>query len=279
MEWYLLVSYALILGLLIGSFLNVVILRLPKAQSLAYPGSHCTSCGTPIRAYDNIPVLSWLILRGKCRACKSPISSLYPTIELLMGLLSVLIFLRVIPDASYLTWVNGGAFVLYLAFVAMLVAETFIDIRYFIIPDELSIYPVPLAILAAYGLAQGGYAEAIGWKASVLGAFFGGGILVLIAVVWWLLRRIEGMGLGDAKLLALIGAVLGPWPALPFILFISACSAMLVMIPFLLWKGKGFRYALPFGPFLAFAAVVWVLHGQELVRFWLPGAELIFINL
>ena len=136
-----------------------------------------------------------------------------------------------------------------------------------------------MVVLASYGLSSAGYVEAIGWKASVLGAFFGGGILILIAGIWWVIRRIEGMGLGDAKLLALIGAVLGPWPALPFILFMSACSAMLVMIPLLVVKGKGFRYALPFGPFLAFAAIVWLLHGKELVRFWLPGADLIFLNL
>ncbi|MEC7988015.1 MAG: prepilin peptidase, partial [Myxococcota bacterium] len=109
MEWNILVAYAFLLGLLIGSFLNVVILRLPKSQSLVFPSSHCTSCGTNIRFYDNIPVLSWILLRGKCRACKSSISSLYPTIELLMGILSVLIFWRIMPSASNLTWVNGAA--------------------------------------------------------------------------------------------------------------------------------------------------------------------------
>ncbi|MBM75098.1 MAG: prepilin peptidase [Proteobacteria bacterium] len=271
--------YALVLGLLVGSFLNVVISRMPEGRSVAYPPSHCPICGSNIRAYDNIPVLSWLILKGACRDCKSGISPLYPVMELLTGLIALLIFWKYVPSIEALNWANVSAAAYYFGFAATLIAITYIDIRHYIIPDQLSIYAIPFAVLGMLGLDYMGFVGALSWKASVLGATLGGGVLLLAAAVWWILRRTEGMGMGDVKLLALIGAVLGPWPALFFILFASSFLALFVILPLRIMRGNGFKHALPYGPFLAAAALLWILHGPYLMEFWLPGYEVIKINL
>lgn len=266
--------FAFVFGLLVGSFLNVVIARLPAGKSIVRPASHCPSCGTAIRPYDNIPLISWVLLKGKCRDCKSRISTIYPAVELLTGLLAWLLYQQMFTHIQSFSFPYLAAFLVYFTFVAMLVAQSYIDIRYYIIPDELSIYAVPFAIAATYGLTAIGYPMSIGWKASVLGAFFGGGVLLLVAGLWWLLRRQVGMGMGDVKLLALIGAFCGVWPALPFVILVSSISATVVGLPVALSKG-GLKYALPFGPFLAFGAVVWLLRGPVLVERWLPGWDLI----
>ena len=267
--------FAFLFGLLIGSFLNVVIARLPEDRSIVYPGSHCPECGADIRPHDNIPVISWLILGGKCRDCKTPISSLYPTVELLTGILAWLWFRHTFQTPADLE--NPGkiaAFFVYFFFIAALIAESYIDIRHYIIPDQLSIYAVPFAVLAMFLLHHLGY-HSISWKVSVLGAFFGGGLLGFVALSWWVIRRTEGMGLGDIKLLAFIGAMFGPWPALFFVLVISSLLATLVVLLGLFW-GRGFRMALPYGPFLALASIIWLFHGYVIADYWLPGWELLF---
>ena len=262
---------SLVLGLLIGSFLNVVIARLPLDRSVVSPPSHCPTCGHGIRPYDNVPVLSWLILRGRCRDCKSPISSLYPTIELLTGLLGWLLFRRLIPGPDALDLPHAAGFLVMLVFVAMLVAETYIDLRHTIIPDELSICAAPFGIGAALLLGWLDYPAAVPWRQSVLGAFFGGGSLLAVMGLYWLVRRREGMGMGDAKLLAMIGAFLGLWPAVPFVIFVSSVIGAMVGVPVTLLRRGGLSLALPFGPFIAVAAVVYVLHGPELMERWFPG--------
>jgi leader peptidase (prepilin peptidase)/N-methyltransferase len=277
--WIILSCYALVFGLLVGSFLNVVIARLPKDQSIVSPRSHCPKCLKMIGARDNIPIVSWLLLRGSCRTCAHPISSLYPTVELLVGLLSLLLFWRIIPNPQFISWEHGFLFLLQFSFVSMLVAQSFIDIRYYIIPDQLSIYPIPFFIAGIYALGCLDPSITISWKSSFLGAFFGGGSLLFISLIWRFIRKKEGMGMGDIKLLALIGAVLGPWPALPMIIFLSSISALLVIIPMSLMKKRSLRHALPFGPFLALGSIIWLLHGRELMRLWLPGADGIFLNL
>lgn len=284
--------YALVFGLLVGSFLNVCIARMPEDRSVVHPPSHCPSCGAGIKPYDNIPVVSWLLLRGKCRACQSPISSLYPTIELLTGLVAWLLFRRLIPDASALDWAHGAAFLFYFLLAAMLIAESYIDIKHYIIPDEFSIYAVPFAI-GGIALLEWmeypfllPYADHLAlphWQLSVLGALIGGGLLLSVGWFWRVVRRIEGMGMGDVKLLALIGAAVGPFPGLVFVLMISAVSAIVVGLPLGIAAGRGWKYALPFGPFLALAAILWMLHGPELMAAYAavlqrlyPGAGLIF---
>jgi leader peptidase (prepilin peptidase)/N-methyltransferase len=282
-------ALALIFGLLVGSFLNVCIARMPEDRSVSHPPSHCPSCGSGIRPYDNIPIVSWLLLRGKCRDCQNPISSLYPTIELLTGLIAWLLYRSLIPNVEALDGAHAVAFFFYFSLAAMLIAESFIDIRHYIIPDELSIYAVPYAIGGIALLDWMDYPFSIGaalpmWQYSVLGALFGGGLLLGVALIWRLLRGYDGMGMGDVKLLALIGAVVGPFPGLVFILLLSATSAVLVGLPLSIMSGRGLRStALPFGPFLALAAILWMLHGPEIVTAYAsmmqqiyPGSVVVF---
>jgi len=257
-------------GAIIGSFLNVVIARLPENRSVVHPPSHCPCCGSGIRPYDNIPILSWILLRGKCRDCQSPVSSLYPTIELLVGCLALLLFWKIFEQPSDLHLTNVCAFLAYLSFLSALVAQSFIDVKHYIIPDALSIYAAPFAIVAMAILEHLGSSHGIGWRASVLGAFFGAGGLGAVALLWWLLRRVEGMGMGDIKLLLLIGAMLGPWPAVPFVYVISACAALVVGVPIGFLSGRGWSMALPYGPFLAFASVLWLFWGDVVSVYWFP---------
>jgi leader peptidase (prepilin peptidase)/N-methyltransferase len=272
--WRLFGGFAVALGLIVGSFLNVCIARLPEDRSVVHPPSHCPSCGAGIRPADNIPVLSWVLLRGRCRSCKTPISSLYPTIELLTGLLALLLFWRVVPDPTALTAAHGLAFGGQLVFVSLLLVAAYVDVRHYIIPDEVSVYAVPAGILLHLGLGALGHPDALPWQQSVLGAFFGGGSLVTLMAMYWLVRRREAFGWGDPKLLAMIGAFAGPLPALPFVLFVASLGGAAVGLTLVLGRrraGWGLGSALPFGPFLAFGGVLWALRGPELVERWFPG--------
>jgi leader peptidase (prepilin peptidase)/N-methyltransferase len=269
---------AFVFALLVGSFLNVCIARMPEDRSVVHPPSHCPACGARIRPWDNIPVVSWLLLRGRCRDCASPISSLYPTIELLTGLLGWLLFRRIVPGPGALDLPHLAAFGVYFVFVAMLVAQTFIDVKHYIIPDELSIYAAPFGILACVGLGWLGYGDAPSWRSSVVGAAAGGGVLLAVMGLFYLVRRKEGMGLGDVKLLAMIGAFLGALPAVPFVLFTSALAGSLVGVPMALLQRRGLGTALPFGPFLALGAIAWLLHGPEWTERLFPGLAWIVAN-
>ena len=269
-------AFAFLLGLLVGSFLNVCIARMPEDRSVVSPPSHCPACGHGIRPHDNIPVFSWLVLlRGKCRDCGTKISSLYPTIELLTGVIAWLLFRSIVPEPAQLDLAHGAAFLFAFSIAALMITQSFIDLKHFIIPDELSIYAVPYAIAAAVGLTWLGYPEALSWRASVLGAFFGGGFLLCIAMLWRLIRGMESMGMGDVKLLALIGAALGPWPALPVVMFGSAFLALFIGIPANRLAGRGWNMALPYGPFLGLATIIWMLHGPELVSRYYPAMNIV----
>lgn len=264
-------GFATAFGLVIGSFLNVCIARMPEDRSVVSPGSACPSCGHAITPRDNIPVLSWLLLRGRCRGCGSRISGMYPAIELLTGLLAWLLFRRLVPDAGALDLPHLAGFAVMLVFVGMLIAGAYIDVRHSILPDELTIYAVPVGVLLSALLHHLGHPNAPSWQQSVLGALLGAAVLLVPMGVYWLLRRQEGMGFGDVKLLAMMGAFLGPLPAIPFILFFAATVGSLVGVPMALLRGRGLQLSLPFGPFLAFAAIVWLLHGPELLQRAFPG--------
>lgn len=264
-------GFALVLGLLVGSFLNVCIARMPENRSVVWPPSACPACGHGIRPYDNIPVLSWLILRARCRDCGTPISSLYPTVEALMGLVSLLLFWRFVPGPEAMDLAHGATFGLYFVFAAMLVAQTYIDIKHFIVPDEFSIYAVPVGVAGCALLTWLGAPDVPTWRASVVGALVGGGGLGLVAGVYWLIRREEGMGLGDVKLLAMIGAFLGPLPPLLVVVLVASLSGALVGGALMLARRGGLRMAVPFGPFLALGALTYVLHGEAIVARFLPG--------
>ena len=266
---------ALLLGLCLGSFLNVCIVRMPQDRSVVRPPSHCPGCRSGIAWYDNLPVLSWLMLRGRCRRCEAPISRVYPLVELLTGILVWLVWRNVVGDDAVISLGHAATFVYYTVFVCMLIGLTFIDVRFHIIPDEFSIYAVPIGVLGAWGVQHAGGSAHITWQYSVIGALVGGGFLATIAGVFWLIRRQEGMGMGDIKLLAMIGSFLGAFPALLVVLILSSVIGSVVGLVMIATQGRTLRLALPYGPFLALGALAYLLYGEQLVHWiFLPIARL-----
>lgn len=241
---------ALILGAVVGSFLNVVIIRLPQeGKSIVWPASHCPRCQAPIRWYDNLPLLSFLLLGRRCRACRQPISWRYPLVELLMALLSLGLFHR---------FGLTPAFGIYFIFCAALVAIFFIDLDHQIIPDVISLPGIPLGFAAAFILPQ------MSWQASGLGILLGGGTFYLVALGYYLVTKREGMGGGDIKLLAMLGAFLG-WQALPFIILASSVLGLIAGIGAMLRQGKGGQSVIPYGPFLIIAAWLWLFFPDRII--------------
>lgn len=248
---------AFIFGACIGSFLNVCIYRIPEGKSIAHPPSSCPTCGTAIRFYDNIPILSYLLLRGRCRRCRAPIPLRYPMVEALTGMAAVALVMK-----FDLTWAAG----VYFVFVALLLVITFIDIDHQIIPDRLSLPGIPLFFGLAFGIPQ------VTWQASLLGILAGGGILYLVAVGYQLATGRDGMGGGDIKLLAMIGALIG-WQGILFTIFFSSLSGTLVGLGLALPTGGSLKRRLPFGPFLAAGAIAYVFFGPELIQWYLGFAR------
>lgn len=244
--------FASIFGLIIGSFLNVCIHRIPKNKSILTPPSSCPHCGARIRFYDNIPLLSYLFLLGRCRTCHHRISWQYPLVEGLSGVLSLLLYIKY-------GW--GVQYLLMLAFVAALLVISFIDLKYQIIPDVLSLP----GILAGWGVSV--FCARVVWVDALIGSVAGGGALFLVAYVYERLTGREGMGGGDIKLLAMIGAWFG-WRALPLIVLMSSVSGAVTGTVFLLLAGHGYRAKIPFGPFLSLGAVLYMFRGPALTRWY-----------
>jgi leader peptidase (prepilin peptidase)/N-methyltransferase len=242
------------LGLIIGSYLNVVVYRLPRGESTVWPGSHCTSCGAAIRARDNLPVVSYLLLRGRCRSCATPISWRYPAIEALTGLLFLACLLR------FGLQLETPAALLFCCLMIVLAA---IDIEHMLLLDRLTLPGLALGLLWQLWIPWAG-----GLLGGLLGAALGGGILLAISGAWYLLRREEGMGLGDVKMLAMVGAFLG-WKGVIVTLFVSTLSGAIVGIAVARRSGDGFKAKLPFGAFLAFGGLVALFFGAPLVHAYL----------
>lgn len=253
-----------VFGAMIGSFLNVCIVRLPKNESIVTPPSHCPKCKARISFYDNIPLLSYLFLRGHCRFCREEISPRYFFVELLMAALAVALLFR---------FGLSVAFFVYVAFAAALIVISFIDLAVRIVPDAISLPGVGLGLLAAL-LQYPWPAEHLAIPpspiSSFLGVLVGSGILLLVAWLYELLTGAEGMGGGDVKLLAMIGAFLG-WPAIPLTLFFASLSGSVIGIFLMARTGAGGKYALPFAPFLCLGALVHLFFGTAVVQFYLPG--------
>jgi len=245
--------FAFILGAVVGSFLNVCIWRIPEGLSIVKPASHCPDCGHPIRFYDNIPLISYLILRGRCRACGGRISLRYPFVEGLTALMALFLFWKFGLTLKFL-----AAFI----FVSALILITFIDIDYQIIPDVISLPGIPICFLMAVFIMNLSFMDAL------LGLLIGGGSLYLVAVLYELATKREGMGGGDIKLLALMGAFLG-WKSLLFILLVSSLVGAVVGISIMLARGGDMKYAVPFGPFLSLAAVAYLFVGEYATNLFL----------
>ncbi len=236
-------------GAAVGSFLNVCIARIPEGLSIVSPPSRCPRCGHPIRFYDNIPIVGFLLLRGKCRDCRERISVRYPLVELLTAVMAWLLFRK-----FGLTPAFAAAF----AFVCLLIVISFIDLDHQIIPHVLTLVGIP--VFAALAVLFTGLTV----LDAFLGTMIGAAVLYFVAVYYEALTGREGMGGGDVNLLAMLGAFLG-WKSLLFILLVSSFLGALVGLLFILFKGKDLKYAVPFGPFLCVAAVVYLFYGDHLM--------------
>ncbi|MBF0110869.1 MAG: prepilin peptidase [Magnetococcales bacterium] len=244
-------------GITWGSFLNVCIHRLPLGESIVFPPSHCPQCRQNISWRDNIPLLGWLILRGRCRHCRHPISTLYPLVELLAGLLAVQVVLR-----FGLHWENLLPLTLGYAFIVL----SFIDFKHYILPDVITLPGMVSGVALAWsGWLAPPLADA---RASVLGLVIGGGGLWAFA---WLFHKMTGkvgMGFGDVKLMGMIGAWLG-WQALPFTLFFSALAGSVVGIAWMIVANRDRSQPIPFGPWLAAAAWMYLFVGDGVYAWYL----------
>lgn len=244
---------AFLFGAALGSFLNVCIWRLPRGESIIYPASHCPACGASIRARDNIPVVSYLLLRGRCHSCHARISLRYPAVELLTGITATFLL-----DHFGLS----PTLAVYGLFAGALIVITFIDIDHQIIPDVISLPGVVLGIV----FSAMGYGVPV--VDSVIGAALGGGLLYLVAVGYHVWTGREGMGGGDIKLLAMIGAFLG-WRGVLVALILGSFSGALIGVALILARGADSRLPIPFGPFLALGAVCALFFGDALIQWYL----------
>lgn len=241
--------FAFIIGANVGSFLNVVILRLPaEGESLVFPASHCPKCHENIRWYDNIPILSFIMLGRRCRSCKALISWQYPLVELSMGLLSL---------ALYQKFHISAAFGIYFLFSAALLAVIVIDFYHQIIPDVISLPGIIIGFALSFANPL------ISWQDSGLGLILGGGSLYAVALGYYLVTKREGMGGGDIKLLAMIGAFLG-WQSLAFVIFGSSVLGALAGIGAMIKQKKGGQAVIPYGPFLSGAALLYMFFHEKI---------------
>lgn len=245
---------AFALGAIIGSFLNVCIVRLPWGGSVVSPGSHCPACATKIRAIDNIPILSYLFLLGRCRSCRSRISPRYPLVEALNAAGYVLLLHVFGP-----IWPT----VIYALLYSALLVVTFIDLEHQIIPDKITLPGMVLGLIFSATVLP------VGWRDAFFGLFLGGALFWGLAVVseWWFGQ--EGMGGGDIKLIAMIGAFLG-WRDVLLTIFLAALIGSVGGIAAMLIQGKGWRskYQIPFGPYLAAGALIALFCDSEILAWY-----------
>lgn len=265
-------------GLVIGSFLNVCIYRLPRHESIVFPGSHCPKCGKPVRARDNIPVLSYLILQGKCRNCRQPISLQYPFVELLAGLSFF---------ACAMTWrLTPPAFVNSL-FLAVIIVLIFTDYHHQILPNVLTLPGTILGVVVAPFQSQEFFRDSLSyylaslvplsrsgalasWVSSMLGAVIGGGMLLGVAAVYQALRKRQGLGMGDVKMMTMIGAFLG-WRLALLTVFAGSLLGSIAGVLLILFGGRTLLTKLPFGTFLGVAAAISLFWGNFLMQWYIAG--------
>lgn len=231
------------LGAVFGSFANVVIYRMPRGESVAFPGSHCQSCKTPIRWYNNVPILAWFWLRGKCAHCGARFSIRYPLVELIMAIL--------FAAAGYafgFQWTLVEA----LIFIFSVVTASFIDIDHMILPDKFTLTGIAIGLIGAALNPERSFMDAF------YGVLLGAGFLWAVAYLYYVFRHREGMGGGDIKLLGWIGALLG-WKAIPIVILLSSVIGSVVGVVLALRTKGGMQQPIPFGPYLAGAALLYLL--------------------
>ncbi len=274
---WIVIAFMAVLGAMIGSFLNVVIHRLPREKSIVLPKSACPGCGAAIHFYDNIPILSFLILRGRCRSCHRPISARYPAVEGLCALLFALV-----------TWRGGVSVALPfdIAFAASMLALVFIDAEHMILPNAITYPGIVFAVIARVAVPYLGGAShlddlpylitvfpsypivVVSLIGAAIGALAGGGSLWLTGFVWKKLRGVEAMGMGDIKMMLMVGAFLG-WRLTVLTIFIGVFTGSLAGIAMMFRRGRrNLQMMLPFGIFLGIGAVVSLLVGTRIVEWY-----------
>ena len=239
-------------GLVVGSFLNVCIHRIPRRESLVWPASHCTACNRPLAWFENVPIVSWLLLRGRCRTCSVRISSMYLIVELTTA---------VVFAGGVAVYGLSALLMVRLAFASALVVLFAIDLQHQILPNVITVPGVVAGFAASWFLPPG-------WLSSLIGAIAGGGILLAIAEAYYRIRGQEGLGMGDVKMLAMIGAFLG-WPLMILTLVLASFAGSLVGVALLASRRGGMQAALPFGTFLALGALVAAVAGEPMLAWYL----------
>jgi len=237
-------------GLAVDSFLNVCIHRLPLGESLAFPASRCPRCGTPLKPYDNIPIVSYLMLRGRCRACGDPISVHYPIVEALTALVFLMSYLLYNPPLLFQRIVFGCA----------MIVLFFVDLEHQRLPNEITVPGIVVGFVCSFFMPPG-------WVESLVGIAVGGGSLWLLGTVWFFLRHEEGLGFGDVKMLAMIGAFLG-WKLMLATLFVSTLLGSIVGVGLIAARRGNLKTPLPFGCFLAGAAILASVAGDRAVNWY-----------
>jgi len=248
--WLLL--FAGLLGLAAGSFLNVCIYRLPLDQSLVFPGSHCTVCNRKLSWFENVPVLAWVVLGGRCRTCHTEISVVYPLVEAFTGGMFV-----------WAVWEYGPGWLLFsrLLLGCMLVVLFFVDLRHRILPDVITVPGSIVGFILSFVTPPG-------WVSSLIGLVIGGLIPLVLAKAYLRVRKVEGLGMGDVKMLALIGAFLG-WPLALLTLALGSLLGSLVGLGLIATRRGDMKLALPFGTFLAIATMISATVGDALVAWYM----------
>ena len=264
----------LVIGMCVGSFLNVCIYRIPGSQSIVTPASSCPHCRKPIQWYDNIPVLSYFLLRGRCRNCRESISLRYPLVETITGAMAVSICL---------IWGLSVVALVHFTFICALITITFIDIDHQIIPDVITIPGMLLGLGAVwvfqavrldtaivYPEMGGLIFPDLSFADSVIGFLAGGGILLAVAIGYEVVTGREGMGGGDIKLLAMVGTLVG-WKGVVFTIFSASLIGTAVGLAVMIRAGRNMKLAIPFGPFLSIGAILYLFWGPDVLRWYLSG--------
>ena len=239
-------------GLLVGSFLNVCIYRLPRRESIVWPASRCTACNRRLAWFENVPVVSWLALRGRCRTCGASISPMYPLVELTTAIVYV---------GGVSVYGASALLAVRLAFAGALIALFTIDLRHGILPDVITLPWIAVGFAASWFLPPG-------WISSLIGIVGGGGILFAVAQAYYCVRGQEGLGMGDVKMLAMIGAFLG-WPLMLLTLALASFAGSIVGVALVAFGRGGMQAALPFGTFLALGALVAAVAGDPILSWYL----------
>lgn len=262
--WYV---FVVLFGLCLGSFLNVCIWRMPRGESIVFGRSHCPHCGHQLRWYENIPVLSWLILKGNCSNCKEFISIRYLVVEILTCILLVTSWWRVEAFGQPIS-----LFLFYILAIVLFVVTFFVDIKNRIIPNKLTygvmVISLLLALLFPQAMGKVSYLESV--LNSLMGVVVGGGILLVFTAVGRLISGKWVLGGGDIKFVAAVGACFGLCPPVWFfVIFVASITGLITSLFLVLLKKKNWSSTIPFGPFLAIAGYLWILCGREIVNFYL----------